>query len=685
MKKSSLIYLATFVTILSLLPVVNLNFVSAQTTCDPDSLRPVSFGQRGSAVANLQACLMEAGYDIPAISGGQASYGYYGQQTADAVLRFYEDNGVSAGVRLRGRNFGSQGVSLLKQQLTDFNDGGTEEDTNSNTGNQGNEEGRNNMNNMNNMLGQLLPLLLSIMNVQLDATTTQQLLTALSNNDMLTAFNILNQIRSQTKTTNTGSEGNLTVERSSQPVNNVPLREGDTQVVLGLRFRATQGDVTVQRIRINWPTNVDAPFRVLSRVELVDDSGASLWSSNVTSADGQPFYRETNGQYYLLITGINVNVTKDQTKNVYLKVTAVSTYPSNVSNTVQLTVPDSIGIRAVTGPNGSINLFGPNTPVSNSFQPQTTLAQSASLSVVRTSDTPQERNVVANELVSGTGTAAVMRLTQDVPLIKFRMTAQNDKIMLRTVVATFTNSTIVPANFYLDIGGRRVGSVSVSGNTVTFDNLFSDNVAIDRDQSVDGVIGVSWVDNVSYTGGNLTLTVATTTFESYSLGAVKSVNPNITSFPVNFYTVAPNFSFAGNVSATRDQNLTTTTLSFTGSITVSVPNNVHAGGQVRISSSSPFALQWEFSNTSATSNVSYIIQNVRDANNNLVSQNNGYYVLNAGDSYKFELTAQYIAAGNFQGRVRVNSIIWEPGNGGNWAVPQTSTYVSRDFVTGFSN
>jgi hypothetical protein len=66
----------------SVVPYFN---VRAQT-CNPDALVPVKYGQRGSAVKNAQACLIEAGYDIP---GGAT--GYYGTQTRNAVKEFYAD------------------------------------------------------------------------------------------------------------------------------------------------------------------------------------------------------------------------------------------------------------------------------------------------------------------------------------------------------------------------------------------------------------------------------------------------------------------------------------------------------------------------------------------------------------------------------------------------------------------
>jgi len=506
---------------------------------------------------------------------------------------------------------------------------------------------------------------------------------------------LLGQQPTATPTQPTTAEGVLTVERNSDPVSGINLREGETQNVLGIRLRATQGDVTVQRIRVNWPTGMDAPHRVLSRVELVDQSGNVLWSANVTSNEGQPFYRETSGAYYLLVTGLNLNVPKDTVKVVYLRATAVSTYPSSAANqTFQLEVPLG-GVRAVTA-GGAVNLFEPQqTPVQNSFLTQTTLAGSAALNVVRTSDTPQERNLVANEFVSGTGITTIMRVNQDVPLLKIRLTAQNDTLRLREVVATFTASGFAsgggPTQFYLQIDGRKVGNVSVvatgTTGTTTISDLFPENISVPAGSSKEAILGVSRVEGVDYNGAHLTVSVVSVTAEN-SLGSLVSFNGSVTSEPVHFFAVAPTFAFPSSdnrVTALRDQNNNTTTLSFTGKIVVSVPSNVHAGGQVRISSTTPFDLQWELS-TGATSSVVYTIASVRDANNNVVSQTGGYYVLNAGDTYSFELTAQITLTGAPQGRVRVNSITWRPGNSGTFISSDvTSTYVSRDFVTGWSN
>ena len=51
-------------------------------------------GSRGDDVSNLQAWLIERGFDIPAISNGFASMGYFGSQTQNAVSKYQESVGL---------------------------------------------------------------------------------------------------------------------------------------------------------------------------------------------------------------------------------------------------------------------------------------------------------------------------------------------------------------------------------------------------------------------------------------------------------------------------------------------------------------------------------------------------------------------------------------------------------------
>jgi branched-chain amino acid transport system substrate-binding protein len=89
--------------------VTPFTYAAQKTNCQPDTLVPVKYRQSGSAVRNLQACLIQAGYSIPA-----GVTGYYGLQTVNAVKKFYADwYGAWSGLSI-----GPQGIAHLKQVVT---------------------------------------------------------------------------------------------------------------------------------------------------------------------------------------------------------------------------------------------------------------------------------------------------------------------------------------------------------------------------------------------------------------------------------------------------------------------------------------------------------------------------------------------------------------------------------------
>jgi branched-chain amino acid transport system substrate-binding protein len=87
----------------------SLTYAVQETSCKPETLVPVKYGQKGDAVKNVQACLIQAGYSIPA-----GVTGYYGSQTVNAVKKFYADwYGAWSGLRI-----GPLGIAHLKQVIT---------------------------------------------------------------------------------------------------------------------------------------------------------------------------------------------------------------------------------------------------------------------------------------------------------------------------------------------------------------------------------------------------------------------------------------------------------------------------------------------------------------------------------------------------------------------------------------
>jgi hypothetical protein len=82
---------------------------SAQITCNSNTLKPVKYGQKGKDVKNLQACLIEAGYNIS--TGVNA---YYGIQTKNTVKKFYSEWYKG---KWTGNSIDAKGISKLKEKL----------------------------------------------------------------------------------------------------------------------------------------------------------------------------------------------------------------------------------------------------------------------------------------------------------------------------------------------------------------------------------------------------------------------------------------------------------------------------------------------------------------------------------------------------------------------------------------
>lgn len=83
-----------------------------------------AFGQSNEHVRRMQKALIATGFAIPAISSGSADYGYYGQQTADAVLNFHIQFAPAFTMldpywtlerlrNLQGRSFGDLSVKVM--------------------------------------------------------------------------------------------------------------------------------------------------------------------------------------------------------------------------------------------------------------------------------------------------------------------------------------------------------------------------------------------------------------------------------------------------------------------------------------------------------------------------------------------------------------------------------------------
>lgn len=72
----------------------------------------LSFGSRGVDVSDIQIALVERGFDIPAISSGRATPGYFGEQTRNAVSRYQASLGLQATGMIESDAFDSDSLTL---------------------------------------------------------------------------------------------------------------------------------------------------------------------------------------------------------------------------------------------------------------------------------------------------------------------------------------------------------------------------------------------------------------------------------------------------------------------------------------------------------------------------------------------------------------------------------------------
>lgn len=627
--KKSLIYLVAFATVFGLLPVVNLNFASAQG-CDPDALKPVRYGQSGSAVKNAQACLIEAGYDIPA-----GATGYYGSQTRSAVQAFYEDwYGPWS-----GNSLGPRGVTELKNMLAA---GGTQEETPEETpegtgGTQG-TGGTTQQPTQPNQLSQILMLMLPFLGVQLDATSSAQLMQALANNDLTTAMSIITQARGQQQQTGGGEEGFLTVEKDPT-IGVVTLREGETGRVAGLRFRADSGAVTVKSIFLRWTGNA-APFRVISNLALKDSSGNVLYQTNASS-----FLQDSNLNYYLPISGLNINVPKNGQTSVFVEVTVVGTLPSGV-NSLSLEVKSN-DVRGVDG--AGIDRFAPSSAISWSASLSAALAGNAYFVVSRNINSPVEGYVI--------GDVATQRTNpQNPPVVyKFDVTAKNDSFRVTQVSGSVSNTSTIAA-VYLRYGNTVVDVQSPAANNGSFTfNVTPANIVINRDQTVTFDILADFVNGSTSTESQATVSLSSISGLN-SLGDVKTTPVSLTSANMHFLLVGPEISVVRkSISATKDQSNSTTTIS-----TVEFSINIKAvGGPLYVSTTGVATITVE--NRAGASSTASVGPSVVTQGETTVQPQSGWYVIPEGSTYTFKFTTGGQTFSGVSGvRAGLQSLRWGP-------------------------
>jgi hypothetical protein len=608
----------------SVVPYFN---VKAQT-CNPDALVPVSYGQRGAAVRNAQACLIEAGYNIPA-----GATGYYGSQTRNAVREFYADwYGPWS-----GNNLGPRGVAELKSMLA---------------------------------AAPSQPSQPSQPTSGVSQEQLQQVLTLLSQGKTNEALALLltllggqqqqqQQEQQQQQQQTTAEEGFLTVDKDPT-VSAVTLREGETGKVVGLRFRADNGAVSVKSVFLRWASSV-APHRVISALRVVDSQGNVLYQTNVGPTT---FLQDSTLNYYLPISGLDVNVPKNGYNSIFVEVTTVNTRPSGVSSfDFQVKVND---VRARDG--AGIDRFGPDSSVgpltwTTSFEQ--TLANNARFIGSLNPDTPKQ-GYLFGDINNG--------LAQRVKVLSFDLTAKDDDIRVTQITGYATGSANVTAVYIARSGQTNPMDVRTpaSGSGAFNFDITPANFIISKDQTVTFDVLVDFVAPSIDSFATFTVNVSTSSGVSKSLGNNISSPTNVSSELMRVVRVGPEFSkVSADVQRSYNQQTNTSTVT---SITY-VLNITPRGGQVYLPQTN--AATTTLSGGTSTP-VSLNVKEVRLGTTLLTPNPSGNYTLNENQTYqvtyeKIGPIAQY--GGDVKVVSQLSEFRWSPNNGTTW--------INADFLSGF--
>ncbi|MCS7200662.1 MAG: peptidoglycan-binding protein [Patescibacteria group bacterium] len=627
--------------------VVPYSSTSAQTTCNVDALRRVSFGQRGPAVGALQRCLIELGYLNIA-----RPTNYYGSQTAAAVLQFYRDANIQAGVQARGRVFGPAGIAAMRQMLAGEMPEREEVVVRPQPEPQPQPQtGQVPPEVLNQALSliiagktnEALALMAPYLGGQLPpvATPTQQTTTPPTTGPNLTP----------------GVPGYLTAEIEPS-VSGVIVREGETARAFGLRFRADSGAVRIDSIVLRWPTtNPAAPARVISRIELLDDNNNVL--SSKTPAD---FYQDSNLNYFVPFSGLNFVVPANQFRSLFFRVSLVGTLPS-VTPTWPRDVTFQVSASDVRGTDGTGAVISPSispSPLSLTFSADATVAGSAYFVTAVDPSSPMEGYVFASDLVNGK--------SQDVPALVVNLTPKNDDLRLTSMTGSVVNTSIVE-RLRIKIGNTTVIQTTSSNGSWEVP-LASYGITLKKDQAQKVTISVD-LRNAAVTPATFTVSVATTTAIN-SVGDTKGYTTQAVSQVLGFVKGGPTFAVSSKslvLKAKKDssQTIVTTTVD-----TVSYVINVTANGtDVYIPTSAPVYVEVVKPDNSVVATTTLNVVNVVPNNTELVGSR---YRVPAGNTVSFELSrvVNTDIGGNLTLRAWVKRI--------NWGYDSTSPTVQATFM-----
>ena len=391
----------------------------------------LTVGSTGADVVALQSTLLSAGFRIPAIESGAAAKGYFGTQTKAAVQQYQAAHGVPS---------------------TGFVGPLTRAALNSGT------------------------VMTGPVNCLAGFTCTPSSPVAITcpAGYVCTPLPGTTTTINQTTITTRGAEGVITTKLASTPIADADIRTSSMVPVYGVEVKASGSDMIVDRVLLQVGLTVSSsatkPSTFITKLHAYDgDTLLRSWS--LSESD---FNKDSSDRYYVIASGINFLVLKDQTKVLTFKVdtTGVSSDQAARVVTFQGYAGNSQNIRAIDG--AGLNSYTDMSGSANSRQQTFNPSGTSNLTVTLNSAlTPKSTN---NRVDTSNGTKGLVMQAIDVK------STTGDSIIKKLNIYTYATSTAgLPSIVYLYDGSTLVQAVS--GNTAFIDDLnFTDvNLKIAKD------------------------------------------------------------------------------------------------------------------------------------------------------------------------------------------------------------
>ena len=306
---------------------------------------------------------------------------------------------------------------------------------------------------------------------------------------------------------NNGVEGIITVDLNPTPGSGLTIYEGGSkQNFIGIRVKAQQSDLKVQRVKLDLGTNTSFYTKVFNTVYLLDGStvvaSMPLNSTTVTRETGSP------DRFTVTLTGMNVVVPKDTTKALTVAFD-VNGSISGYTGSYTVIVPAN-GVRATDG--AGIDQYGPTSQFSLTQTTALSLVDSAQLQLSTNSNTVKAAEVVAADGASNNEKDKVNLLSVD-------LYAQKDNVLVRNMgvaIAKTGSGAAVASTAWLMDGSTPISSAAVSGGYASFTNL---SLSIPKDTTKTYTIAAD-IRSANGTSATFTATASTTSITAEnSLGS----------------------------------------------------------------------------------------------------------------------------------------------------------------------